>query len=467
LPPNGVCCLGSINLTQFIKEPFSGKPWQDNFNWEKYRETVEVSVRFLDNVLTVSDYPYEEMKERANGDRRIGLCGVAGLGSFLAMNKIPYDSAEALVVAEVIQNTCTELSYMASVNLAKEKGVFPNYDKEKYLQGNFIQEKFTSDIKEQIAKHGIRNLALLTIPPVGTGSLIAGNISNGLEPIFALEYERRIRQPDGSSKTEAVEDYAWGIYKELGKPDGDKPAYFVTSREINPKKHVDMQAVLQRWIDGSISKTANIPADFSLADYEDLMWYAIKSGVKGTTTFREGTREGVLETKKEEKPSKEKEEKIKAAEPKKKRPRVLSGKTYKISDDQGNLYVTINNVEERGKVKPFEIFIESNSETASLYAEWYKAIAKLMSAVMRRTDDMSFLVKDLQSIYAPKGYFANGQYLQSKPQMLGNILEEHLEGMAGKEKKETLTKCPECGELAYSKEGGCGGCKSCGYSKCG
>lgn len=465
LPPFGVCCLGSVNLTRFVKEPFSGKPWVENFDWDGYENTIATATRFLDNVLDVSEYPYPEMSDRARSDRRIGLCTVAGLGSTLAMLQVPYDSALGVEIAAELQRLSTELAYRTSVDLAKEKGPFPNFLASKYVKGHFIQ-KLPKELQDSIFKNGIRNLALLTIPPVGTGSLVAGNISNGLEPIFALEYDRKVRQPDGSSKIEPVEDYAWRLWKSEGNADTSTPAFFKTSREIEPKTHIDMQVALQHWIDGSISKTANIPESFPLKDYEKLMWHAIDSGAKGVTSFREGTREGVLEVRKEE-DKKHKEDKIKGKEPKKKRPRLLSGTTYKISDDLGNLYITINNIEEKGKVRPFEIFIESNSETASLYSEWYKAISKLMSAVMRRTDDANFMVADLKSIFAPKGYFSEGQYMQSKPQMIGSILEEHIAALAGVAKKETLAKCPECGEMSFSKEGGCGSCKSCGFSQCG
>lgn len=459
----GVCDLGSINITKFIKSPFTSSSLDSNFDWEGYTEAIQTAVRFLDNVLDVSDYPYEDLADSAKSDRRIGLNAVAGLGSFLAMLKIPYDSTEAVGVAESLQSYATQVAYRTSIQLAIEKGSFKNFDAVDYVVGSFIEKHFKTLI-DDIFTNGIRNVSLLTIPPVGTGSILAGNISNGLEPIFAVEYNRTVRQPDNTSKVEPVEDFAWKLYKELGKPDGETPSYFKTSREISPKSHINVQAKLQEYIDGSISKTVNMPESFTLKEYEEVLWYAIEKGCKGFTSFREGTRVGVLETKK---PHKATEDKLKAIEPKKKRARVLSGRTYKISDDLGNLYVTINDIEDKGKVKPFEIFIESNSETASLHSEWYKAISKLMSAVMRRTDDASFMVKDLQSIFAPKGYFANGQYLMSKPQMIGNILEEHMNFTSGVSKKEIFTKCPECGELSFSKEGGCGSCKSCGFSQCG
>ncbi len=465
LPPFGVCDLGNLNLTKYVTDPFTA---YCSLDMESYKKDIATAVRFLDNVLDVSEYPYQEIADRARGDRRIGLNGVAGFGSALAMMKVPYDSEQAISLADRIQYECTCAAYRASIELAKEKGSFPNFDKEKYLAADFIQ-KLPADIRDGIAKYGIRNLALLTIPPVGTGSLLAGNISNGLEPIFALEYNRNVRQPDQSTKQEAVEDYAWKLWKSSKdyKQGSPVPAFFKTSREIAPKAHIDVQAAFQNWIDGSISKTVNLAEKTTLKEYEELLWYAIDSGCKGFTSFREGTRQGVLETKDEGKKKEVKvEEKIKAAEPKKKRPRKLMGSTYKISDDSGNIYVTINDIEERGKVRPFEIFVNANG--AATNKPMYEALAKVMSAVMRRTEDCGFLVKDLQSIYGANGFFSDGRFHQSHAQMIGNILEEHIRTLSPEEEKEVkLSKCPSCGEAAYSNEGGCGKCLACGFSKCG
>lgn len=484
LPPFGVCDLGNLNLTRYVKEPFKdfGKGLTENNYLEEmfknvditgYKKDIHAAVRFLDNVLDASDYPYPEIKERACGDRRIGLNGVAGFGSFLAMLRIPYDSGSARQYAKELQYICTCEAYRASIQLAKEKGPFPNFDKEKYLKAQFIK-KLPEDIQEGIAEHGIRNLALLTIPPVGTGSLMAGNISNGLEPIFALEYTRKVRQPDQSSKDEAVEDYAWKLFKQteewkLSEKGSPKPTFFKTSRDIPPKAHIDVQAAFQEWIDGSISKTINMPEKTSLQEYEEAVWYAIAKGCKGFTSFREGTREGVLSTQDEgkKKDSTRTDEKIKSAAPKKKRPRKLSGTTYKIADDKGNLYITINDIEERGKVRPFEIFINSNGENGE-YSAWYKALGKLLSAVMRRTDECTFIIKDLQSIFGVNGFFSDGKYVQSQPQMIGNILEEHYRSLHPEAAKEIkYVKCPDCGEVTYYKEGGCGKCLQCGFSSCG
>jgi ribonucleoside-diphosphate reductase alpha chain len=474
LPPYGVCDLGNINLTKYVKEPFAicteGKELISNFDIAAYQKDIKTAVRFLDNVLDVSEYPYDEIRDRAQGDRRIGLNGVAGLGSALAMLRLPYDTAAGRDKAEILQKICTAAAYEASIELAKEKGSFPNFDKEKYLEAPFIKT-LPEYIQEGIAKYGIRNLAILTIPPVGTGSILAGNISNGLEPIFALEYNRMVRQPDQTSKQEAVEDYAWKLFKKTEEfnPAVIPPDFFKTSRDISPKAHIDMQACLQKHIDGSISKTVNMPESTTIKAYEEALWYAIESGCKGFTSFREGTREGVLSTKEEgKKPAEVKpHEKIKAAEPKKKRPRKLIGSTYKVADDKGNLYITINDIEEKGKTRPFEIFINSNGANSD-NAVFYKAMGKMMSAVMRRTDACRFLVTDLQGIHGAQGFFSDGRYNQSQPQMIGNILEEHYRSLDPESAKEIkYLKCPECGEHTYLKEGGCGKCLSCGFSSCG
>ncbi len=285
LPPHGVCDLGSINLTQFIKYPFTEDA---EFDIVSFKDHIHVLVRFLDNVLDVSEYPFVENKERAQGDRRLGLCGVAGLGSALAMLGVPYDSEEGRQIAEAISRTTRDEAYRASIELAKERGPFPNFIRDAYMKGEFIQS-LPLDIRDGIYAYGIRNIALLTVPPVGTGSILAGNISNGLEPIFALEYTRNVRQPDGSKKAELVEDYAWGLWKEsldpadrhLAKEHIGNTNFFKTAMEISPLDHIKMQAVIQKYIDGSISKTANLPATYTKEEYVDLLLFAYKSGLKG------------------------------------------------------------------------------------------------------------------------------------------------------------------------------------------
>lgn len=474
LPPYGVCCLGNINLTKFVIDPFSADShmitvWE-NFDQKEYKWAIRMAVRFLDNVLDVSDYPYQEIIDRVQGDRRIGLNPLAGLGSTLAMLKLSYDSKEAINFVSELTRLAMEIAYDESVELAIEKGAFPNYDQDKYLNANFIKEKLPIWLKDKIALHGIRNIALLTVPPVGTGSLIAGNISNGLEPIFSLEYNRKVRQPDGTFIQEPVEDYAWGLYKNRSSDDGHwgTPDYFKTSREINPKAHVDMQAVIQQWIDGSLSKTANVPESFTLEEYKDLMLYAIKKGVKGFTTFREGTREGVLTEKKETKPVVV--EHVPIALDSIRRPRVLDGKTYQIKEeDNHRTYCTVNHVEIDGKKVPWEIFFYSSSRNNELYA----AVGRLASRIMRKTGDVQAVIDELKEIGGDHGYITQEYgYVQSKPMHFAFLLEEYMNGLTSDVPSPNATtisggKCPECGAMEYFKEGGCSKCRECGYSACG
>lgn len=473
LPEDGVCDLGSINLTRFIRNPFTTDAI---FDVKEYVDTIHTLVRFLDNVLDASEYPYPEMKIRAQGDRRIGLCPVAGLGSALAMLQMPYDSPDALEWVESVCKLARDEAYLASINLAKEKGPFPNYQEDYYLQADFVKG-LAPGILKGIKKNGIRNLALLTAPPLGTGSLIAKNISNGIEPIFALEYTRYVRQPDQSKKPELVEDYAWGIWKSFNMISGDeflknKPDYFKTAMEIDPIDHIKMQAVIQKHIDGSISKTANLPSTYKMEDYEKLLWFAYESGLKGFTTFREGSREGVLVVTPQKKDPETDVQSFKLTEKigealvnpgPVKRPRKLTGNTYQIPESDGKHgYCTINQFEG----KPWEVFISSSGK----YSEWYAAIGRLASRIMRKTGDVQGIIEELKEIGGENGYFTPEYgYMQSKPQHLGFILEEFVNELNPETKESPVAKglCPQCQENEVVKEGGCEKCLSCGWSKCG
>lgn len=469
LPPYGVCCLGNINLCKFIINAFGDSP---AFDRPGYERAIRLSVRFLDNVLDVSEYPYDEILNRVKGDRRIGLNPLAGLGSALAMLKLPYDSKLARDWTGEIAKIAMEVAYDESVNLAIEKGSFLNFDRDRYLEGNFIAEKLPYWLIERIKEHGIRNIAILTVPPVGTGSLLAGNISNGLEPIFSLEYNRKVRQPNGEFIIEPVEDYAWKLYKKLHEDAAEMaidfklagiPSYFKTSREIDPIDHVNMQAAIQVYIDGSLSKTANLPESYSLEDYKKLLMYAIKMGCKGFTTFREGTREGVL-TEKASEPKLEASAPTDASFPTE-RPRALDGKTYQIKEEGDHrTYCTVNHIENGDKKRPWEMFLFSSSRNHELYT----AIGRLASRLMRKTGDAAGVIKELKEIGGEHGYLTKEYgYVQSKPQHLGFILEEYINGINKAEVVKEYCKCPECGEMSYHKEGGCSKCLDCGYSTCG
>jgi ribonucleoside-diphosphate reductase alpha chain len=281
LPPYGACDLGSINLTAFVHSPFSDKA---TFNLEGIADTTAVAVRMLDNVADLSRFPLVKQEEVARTTRRIGL-GLTGLGDALIMLGIPYGTTEAVRVAgEVMQRIC-EAAYQTSIELAREKGAFSRLDKEKHLQGKFI-EHLPSEIREGIARYGIRNSHLTAIAPTGTISLLANNVSSGLEPVYRFEYKRRVREADGSLGEHAVSDYAYRLYRELIGVDAPLTPAFVTAGEVSPFMHLDMQAALQPWVDNAISKTINVPRDYGFAQFRSLYDYAYAKGLKGCTTFR-------------------------------------------------------------------------------------------------------------------------------------------------------------------------------------
>jgi ribonucleoside-diphosphate reductase alpha chain len=281
LPPYGACDLGSINLTQFVRAPFGDKAALD---LQGIADTAAVAVRMLDNVADLSRFPLARQAEVARATRRLGL-GLTGLGDALIMLGIPYGTPEAARVAgEVMQRVC-ETAYHTSIELAREKGAFARLDKNKHLQGKFIGH-LPADIRAGIARHGIRNSHLTAIAPTGTISLLANNVSSGLEPVYRFEYRRRVREADGSLSEHAVSDYAYRLYRTLRGADAPLTPAFVTAGEVSPFMHLDMQAALQPWVDNAISKTINVPPDYSFAQFRSLYDYAYAKGLKGCTTFR-------------------------------------------------------------------------------------------------------------------------------------------------------------------------------------
>lgn len=292
LPPYGACLLGSINLAAMLDDDFC-------INREKLRETIRIAVRMMDNVVDASRFPLEAQKKEAEAKRRIGL-GVTGLADALALGGIKYGSDEAVKWTDEIMQLVAVEAYQASIDLAKEKGSFPLLDVEAFLESGNMR-KMPENIREQVREHGIRNALLTSIAPTGTISLYAGNVSSGIEPIFALEYDRKVLQKDGSKVTETIRDYAvekW--YREF--PDEPLLASFVTAQTLKPIEHVRMQAAAQKWVDSSISKTINCPEDISFDDFKDVYTAAWEMGCKGCTTYRPNDVTGsVLEVKPETK----------------------------------------------------------------------------------------------------------------------------------------------------------------------
>ncbi len=282
LPNYGSCCLGSHDLTRYVVEPFTENA---EFDFKAFEAAIPVSVRMLDNVLDVTYWPLEQQKEEAHSKRRIGV-GFTGLGDTLVMMGIPYNSEKARTYASRITEVLCDSAYRASVELAKERGAFPLFDKEKYLQSEFVQ-RLPSDIQADIAQYGIRNSHLISIAPTGTMSLaFADNTSNGIEPAFSWYYDRKKRMSDGSMATYQVEDHAYRLYKAMGGDVDNLPDSFVSALEISVKDHAAMQAVVQPYVDSAISKTVNIPEDYDFGEFCDLYRYAWRAGLKGLATFR-------------------------------------------------------------------------------------------------------------------------------------------------------------------------------------
>ena len=280
LPPYGACDLGSINLTRFVRDPFGTNAGLD---FDALRATVPLAVRLLDNVIDASRFPLPAQAEQTHGTRRIGL-GITGLADTLIMLNLHYDSDAARRLAGEIMAVLCHDAYRASIGLAREKGAFPFFEEDAYLKGAFIA-RLPEDIRQGIARYGIRNSHLIAIAPTGTISLLANNISSGLEPVFEFQYRRRIRQPDGSFRVYSLSNSALLQWRSLrgGLP---PPETFVDARDLSPYAHLRMQAAVQPYVDNAISKTINVPEDFSFDDFKNVYQQAYALGLKGCTTFR-------------------------------------------------------------------------------------------------------------------------------------------------------------------------------------
>ena len=283
LPPYGCCCLGSIDLTRMVKNPFSEHA---AFDHEPFKQMVRVAVRMLDNVLDVTAWPLPEQQLEAQNKRRVGL-GFTGLGDALVMLGLRYDTDEARAFAADITCIMRDESYLASVDLAIERGAFPLLDANQYLAAPRFASRLPEEIKDKIRTHGIRNSHLLSIAPTGTISLaFADNASNGIEPAFSWFYTRKKRMAEGGTKDYPVEDHAWRAYKQMGGDVSKLPPAFVTALEISAIDHMKMVAAVAPFIDTSISKTVNVPADYPYEDFKHLYTEAWKAGLKGLATYR-------------------------------------------------------------------------------------------------------------------------------------------------------------------------------------
>ncbi len=286
LPPYGCCCLGSINLTRFVRDPFAENA---RFDDAAFAKVARVATRMLDNVLDVTVWPLPQQHEEARSKRRVGL-GFTGLGDALVMLNLRYDTAEARAMAQHISEVMRDAAYDASVELAKERGAFPLFNADLYLSGSNFASRLPQPQKDRIRAHGLRNSHLLSIAPTGTISLaFADNASNGIEPAFSWSYNRKKRMPDGSFKEYSVEDHAWRLYRHLKGVDAPLTPAFVSALEMSAQAHAAMVAAVAPYIDTAISKTVNVPADYPYEDFQHLYLQAWQDGLKGLATYRPNT----------------------------------------------------------------------------------------------------------------------------------------------------------------------------------
>ena len=343
LPPYGACLLGSINMARLVSDPFGDQAQLDD---AVLADLVATAVRMMDNVVDASRFPLEAQQREAEAKRRIGL-GVTGLADALLMVGLRYGSVEAAAQTEAWMHQIARAAYLASVELAKEKGAFPLFDAEGYLASGAM-EQMDADVRDAIAENGIRNALLTSIAPTGTISLYAGNVSSGIEPVFAYAYTRKVLQKDGTRSEEEVIDYAVQMWREkMG--DAELPDYFVNAQTLAPLEHVRMQAAAQKWIDSSISKTINCPEDISFEAFKDVYMAAWDQGCKGCTTYRPNAVTGsVLSVSEEGEKVPEADtgaDVVYISEPLS-RPEALEGQTYKVKwpDSEHALYITVNDL---------------------------------------------------------------------------------------------------------------------------
>jgi ribonucleoside-diphosphate reductase alpha chain len=507
LPPYGACLLGSLNLARFVEEPFTP---QARLDTARLAAIIPDAVRMMDNIVDLSRFPLEAQQQEAVQKRRIGL-GITGLADALVMCGLRYGSREAVTATEAWMALIEREAYLASTALAAEKGPFPLFDRDKYLAGETIAA-LDDDVRAAIAKHGIRNALLTSVAPTGTISLFADNVSSGIEPVFSYRYTRSVLMPDGTRREEEVSDYAYRLFRRLKGETAPLPDYFVDAQSLAPEDHLVMQAAVQRHIDSSISKTINLPADIPFDDFKDIYVRAYAMGCKGCTTYRPNEVTGsVLEAMPETPAARPQQAELPLPAPAPtakpadvyeaggvvymsqplSRPEALPGQTYKINwpESEHAMYITINDVVQDGRRRPFEIFI--NSKNMEHYA-WTVALTRMISAVFRRGGDVSFVVEEMKAVFDPRGgAWMEGRYVPSLLAAIGDVIERHMVEIGflpSRERNQAarmaqvvnlsppspsrlpgprLRQCPKCGEAALIRSENCDQCTSCDYSKCG
>ena len=494
LPPYGSCLLGSINLARLVEEPFTERARLDR---DALAALVPVAVRMMDNVTDVSRFPLESQAQEARATRRIGL-GVTGLADALILCRARYGGEEAIRLTEDWLGAIERAAYLASAELAAEKGAFPRFDRDAYLAGETVR-RLDDEVRRRIAESGVRNALVTSIAPTGTISMLADNVSSGIEPVFSYTYRRNVLLPDGSHREEEVSDYAYRLFRRLNGETAPLPDYFVDAQGLDPGDHVVMQAAAQKYVDSSISKTINLPADLPFEAFRDVYAQAYALGCKGCTTYRPNDVTGAVLTADAAAADDQTELPLEPPTPRPEdvyeaggvvymtrplnRPEELPGRTYKLRwpDSDHAIYVTINDVVQDGRRRPFEVFI--NSKNMEHYA-WTVALTRMISAVFRRGGDVSFVVDELKAVFDPRGgQWMDGKYVPSLLAALGGVVERHLTDIGflpppadrGAEAERrvvglasgAMRQCPKCAQAALIRQEDCDVCASCGFSKCG
>jgi ribonucleoside-diphosphate reductase alpha chain len=490
LQPYGACDLGSLNLSAFVLNEFSDNATLD---WQNLDKAVRISVRFLDDVLdyNVDKHPLKQQTQAGKESRRIGL-GITGLGDMLVKLKVRYDTETALGIVDEIFNKMKCAAYDESVEIAREKGPFPLFDAQKHLSMPFIKT-LPKELQEKIGKYGLRNVCILTVPPTGSISVLAGT-SSGIEPIFAFSYTRR---------SESLSQEFFKVYHPLAleymklfnvAEESDMPDFFVPAHKIKADFRVRLQATIQKHIDSAISSTVNLPRDTSVEEVEKIYFQAWEAGCKGITVYREGSREGILITDEQQAKNNAgtvRQEAEPEAQQEWKRERLLTGQTMKVKLQEGSLYVTAN----FDSTSMREVFInlgKSGSEEKS-YTE---AIGKLVSKYLQLGGSVGDIVESLKGIKSNTSLtWDRGMKFYSVPDAIGKSL-EIMAGIVNPATAAALLKddpsnvlvmgkqssmaskgvnegrrikpdnCPSCKEDTLVNENGCFTCMMCGYTKC-
>lgn len=499
LPPYGCCDLGPIILTRFVREPFTP---QAHFDLAAFRASVAIQVRMLDNVLDATVWPLPEQQREAQQKRRIGV-GFTGLGDTLILLGLRYASDEGLKQAETIARTMRDAAYAASVELAQEKGAFPLFNARQYLKSGFAK-RLPKDLRAAIKKQGLRNSHLLSIAPTGTVSLaFADNASNGIEPAFSWTYTRKKRTADGGEQFYTVQDHAYRLYKAMHGNDALLPDYFVSALEMSASEHVAMMRCVQPFIDTSISKTVNIPADYPFEDFKNLYMECWEAGLKGCATYRPNDTLGaVLSLESEEKTPAPQSKQAQAAinsginsgmgavverRPEGPLNAVVDKIEYFTHDGARRLYLVVSFMVVDGVERPIEFFMPVGQTGES--QQWITATMRSLSLAARG----GFLDKalaDLRKVawdrgpvrygfktrddgtriplwhdsevallaYAIQSIIANRGLPQPAPSTVATPASEpeKTAPVSGK-------KCPDCGAHAMIKKDGCNFCTACGY----